>query len=266
MKAKYLMINVLCFMLGFLVAAVLLHKEVPQHYTPVGDIESPDTILIPQAEERSLPFNTAQPTPEKRLYTSASPIPPELKGEPENKDEDKARLLSIAQDIGLDSGSYPDLAGYENQDITRLIEQHLLTNLRASQGDVYAQFDEVEHYLEAMPQIASVQFFTDLLAQAEHKGALSQSFAIHLMAQSVEQFEPGTEPLSQMQDIVATARHSESELVRLSALESLATMSADQAQLKHQLEQFQADESTVIQAKITLLNYHMALADKLNNH
>ncbi|WP_046006694.1 hypothetical protein [Pseudoalteromonas rubra] len=266
MKAKYLMINVLCFMLGFLVAAVLLHKEVPQHYTPVGDIESLDTIPTPQAEERSLPLNTAQPAPEKRLYTSASPAPPELNDEPANNDENKARLLSIAQDIGLDSGIYPDLASYENQDITRLIEQHLLTNLRASQGDVYAQFDEVEHYLETMPQIASVQFFTGLLTQAEHKGALSQSFAIHLLAQSVEQFEPGTEPLSQMQDIVATARHSESELVRLSALESLATMSADQAQLKRLLEQFQADESAVVQAKITLLNYHMVLADKLNNH
>ncbi|WP_125721848.1 hypothetical protein [Pseudoalteromonas rubra] len=266
MKAKYLMINVLCFMLGFLVAAVLLHKEVPQHYTPVGDIESLDTIPTPQAEERSLPLDTAQPTSEKRLYASASLAPPELNDEPANNDENKASLLSIAQDIGLDSGIYPDLASYENQDITRLIEQHLLTNLRASQGDVYAQFDEVEHYLEAMPQIASVQFFTDLLTQAEHKGALSQSFAIHLMAQSVEQFEPGTEPLSQMQDIVATARHSESELVRLSALESLATMSADQAQLKRLLEQFQADESAVIQAKITLLNYHMAQADKLNSH
>ncbi|AZZ97312.1 hypothetical protein [Pseudoalteromonas sp. R3] len=266
MKAKYLMINVLCFMLGFLVAAATLHKEVSHLDTSAGGIESLDTISAPQAEERPPRLSSEQPIQEERLYTSALSAHSELNDEPENKDENKARLLSIAQDIGLNSSVYPDLANYENQDITRLIEQHLLTNLRTSQGDVYAQFDEVEHYLEAMPQIASVQFFSDLLTQARHKGELSQSFAIHLLAQSVEQFEPGTEPLSQMQDIVAKARHSESELVRLSALESLATISADQAQLKRLLEQFQADESAVIQAKITLLNYHMAQADKLNNH
>ncbi|MDK1312305.1 hypothetical protein [Pseudoalteromonas ardens] len=51
---------------------------------------------------------------------------------------------------------------------------------------------------------------------------------------------------------------------RFSALELLNAISSDKAQLQQVLSQFTEEESAVIQAKITLLNYHMSLANRLN--
>ncbi|KAF7785284.1 hypothetical protein PRUB_a5066 [Pseudoalteromonas rubra] len=263
MKAKHLLINFLCFMFGFLIAAMSLYQPSPESGAHAGSAERPAAKSAPHFET-GIPFlSEIKERPKEQVKTTTAPTP-NSGSMPRQASTDKAALLVIAQDIGLDSHVYPDLADYAIQDIARLIEQHLLTDFRISSADIYTQFDEIEHYLEEMPQLVSQYFFTDLMTQSQYKGELFQSLAIHLMAQNVEQFEASTEHLSQIQALIATASDSESELVRLSVLEALATMSSGKAQLRQVLSQFTEEESAVIQAKITLLNYHMSLADKLN--
>ncbi|MEC4091037.1 hypothetical protein [Pseudoalteromonas rubra] len=263
MKAKYLLINILCFMLGFLIAAMSLYEPSPGSGAHAGSAERPAAQSAPHFETGIPLLSEVKGRPKEQVNTTPASTPNSGRM-PKQASTDKAALLAIAQDIGLDSHVYPDLADYASQDIARLIEQHLLTDFRVSSADIYTQFDEIEHYLEEMPQLVSQYFFADLMTQSQYKGELFQSFAIHLMAQNVEQIEVSTERLSQILALIATASDNESELVRLSVLEALATMSSDKAQLQQVLSQFTEEESAVIQAKITLLNYHMSLANKQN--
>ncbi|TMP28005.1 hypothetical protein CWB99_12825 [Pseudoalteromonas rubra] len=264
MKAKYLMINVLCFALGFLVAAALLQKEATLSDTPLEVTKSTNMTSASVIEIAPSLVEPVRPIPAEHIDETPSSAHLENSHHSAKMDSQRTELISIANDIGLDSNVYPDLANYASQDMARVVEQHLLTGLRVAQGDVYAQFDDIERYLEEVPQLASQHFFTDLMAQSQHKGELFQSFAIHLMTQSVDQLEGNTERLYQVQELIVSASQSDSELVRLSALESLAITSPDKVRFQQMLNRFSKDRSAVIQAKITLLNYHMSLASKLN--
>ncbi|MCV2884494.1 hypothetical protein OE749_07295 [Aestuariibacter sp. AA17] len=166
-------------------------------------------------------------------------------------------LLALADYIGLDPSQYPELTAYQNDEIALLIEQKLVSQLYNAQGDVLAQFDDIERYLEEHPEIVSPQFFKEVLDVASQRDEMSHSYAIHTLANTIEALEDDPQRVNRAIDYIAQSKYSDSELVRLTVLQSLSAAMNDTSRLKQELRYFYDDESELIQAKLTLLRFEM---------
>ncbi len=175
----------------------------------------------------------------------------------------KTQLLSLAEDIGLTSDLYPELGSYQQRDINSLVEQHLVNEFVHTRGGVYAQFDNIERYLEEQSYLVSQYFLEDVMSAASTKGELTQSFAIHLLEKSAEDFEGDSFRTDQLVRLLASSKQSESELVRISTLQALASTTPDKDWLLQELSSFDDDASDAVRAKLTLLRFELDMMQQV---
>ncbi|KJY96403.1 hypothetical protein [Pseudoalteromonas piscicida] len=272
MKLKFFITHIVCCALGFATATILFSSTQPlnaEQSDSQARTNELNTIAQETVQQEPLNLNVRKTEQLKigsdtRVNNSLFELQKGnvLDAEELDPNHTQAQLLHLARDIGLDSDSFPDLASYTHRDISNLVEQRLLSDLNYEDGDIYAQLDNIERYLEEQASSVSITFFSELLEQTSQKDELTQSFAIHLLTQSAQQFEEDKKRTSELVNVVSTAKHSESELVRLGALQSLSVI-ADKDQLENELKYFEQDNSEIVQAKLTLLRFEMALMNKL---
>ncbi|WP_199608680.1 hypothetical protein [Flocculibacter collagenilyticus] len=203
--------------------------------------------------------------PRSKLPSKQHKQEPIKKYEEEQVHSDNAEsheaLLALAEYLGIEQ---PELSGYQNEEISLIIEQHLTTQLYNAQGDVYAQFDDIERYLEENTSAISPQFFKEVLDIASQRDEMSHSYAVYTIGKAIENFEGDQQHINESINYISQAKHSSSELVRLTVLQSLSVVINDVEKLQKELSYFDNDNSELVQAKLKLLRFEMDFIERNN--
>ena len=167
----------------------------------------------------------------------------------------KAALVKFAEYIGIESA--PGLHTFQHEEITSVIEQQLMLNFYSNQGDIIEQFDGIEHYLDEYATSASPQFLAELLNVSSSQDQDTHSYALYTIGNAIKHFEGNEKRNSEIISHIAAAKSSESELVRLTVLQSLSEIISDNERLLREIRFFENDESDIIKAKLKLLRYKL---------
>lgn len=258
--------NFLWFFIGFLAALILIGSKNSLF------VSSDNELALSVVEKRDNAFNLSTSSSatdlaieqhtcvgcKKVIETAAKDefVSEAIPDEPVLKNSrTKESLIKLAEYLGIES--YSDLDTFQQEEIVAVIEQQLMLDFYINEGDIIERFDGIEHYLDEQAAFASPRFLSELLDATSSQDEDSHSYALYTIGNAFKHFEDDEGRSSDVIRLLTESKSSESELVRLTVLQSLSELISDDKRLLREIRFFENDASDIVKAKFNLLRYQL---------